>query len=397
VSAQWTAALITEPRAEERVARTITAVTGVAAVLLLITSLGPMLSSAHHLNPLYAIGAPVFIFGGYAALVAATFLLPLPDIRRAQAAFAVLFLFVVLTWLPAIQDSPEPGHLNPWVLEIVTLGAVPAAIAWPAAVAWGYLVLNSIIQAPIRYFTEGQADWTSPLQYSLLTLTLGGIFTALAMIAMQNAKAVDAATAILRDAAARSAAASARAQEQTRLDALVHDEVMSTLYYASRGEAELDDSVRNQAKHALAQLERLRSGRDDSREPVPPALLAARLRSLVLAASTSIDFESTGIRLDPIPPEVAAAFAEATSEAARNSLIHAPNAARKVLLHCDDHFVRVEVWDDGPGFDPRDVNPHRLGIQVSIRGRMATLRGGSALVDSAPGRGTTVMLGWSDE
>lgn len=385
-----------EPRAEQRIARTITAVSGAAAALLFALAIGPMIAATPYLALSYAIGAPILIFGGFGALVVVTFRLRLAAIRRVHGWYAVLFLLVVLSWLPAMGPEPLPESLSPWVLEIVTLGAVPAVIAWRAYYAWAYLLVNSIIVAPIRYFAAGQVDWAVPLQYSLLTLTLGGIFTALAMIAVHNAKAVDAATTMVREAAARSAAASARAQEQTRLDALVHDEVMSTLYYASRGDAGLDDSVRSQARHALAQLERLRSGRDDTATPVSPGLLTTRLRSLVLAASTAIEFEQTGERDDPIPAPVAAAFAEAIAEAARNSIAHAPNAQRAVTVHFAEQLVRVEVRDNGPGFDPRAVSPHRLGIQVSIRGRMATLAGGSAVVDSAPRRGTVVTLEWSD-
>lgn len=385
---------VSEPRAEERIARTITAVTGAAAVLLLVTSIGAIISEAPYLTPTYVYGAPLLVFGGFAVLVFVTFRLRLRDIRRAHGWYALIYLFAVVTWLPSMGSTPLPPDVNPWVLEIVTLGAVPAAIAWRASLAWIYLAVNSVLNVPIRYFAAGGVDWQAPLQYSLLTITLGGVFTALAMVAMRNAKAVDAATTILREAAARSAAASARAQEQTRLDALVHDEVMSTLFYASRGEPGLEESVKSQAEHALAQLERLRSGRDDSATPVSAGVFTARLRSVVLAASVGIDFEASGRRSAAIPAEVAAAFAEATSEAARNSLLHAPDATRSVRVQFSGDIVRVEVRDSGPGFDPREVDPHRLGIQVSIRGRMATLAGGRATVHSATSAGTTVTLEW---
>lgn len=385
----------TEPRAEERIARTITAVSASASVLLLVTSLGGIFAAAPYLSPSYAIGAPLLVFGGFVGLAAVTFVVGLPQIKRAQGWFAIVYLVAVLTWLPSLVSTPLPAGLNPWVLEIVTLGAVPAAVAWRPAVAWLYLLTNAALNIPIRYYTAGATDWTPPLQYALLTLTLGGIFTALAIAAMHNARAVDAAATTLREAAARSAAAAARTQEQNRLDALVHDEVMSTLFYASQGDPVLEASVRTQAQHALAQLERLRSGRDDSLTPVPAGAFAARLRSVVLAASAAIEFEVIGGREAPIPASVAAAFAEATSEATRNSMLHAPDAARAVDVQFRDSQVRVQVRDTGPGFEVREVDPHRLGIQVSIRARMATLPGGLAVVESSPARGTTITLDWS--
>lgn len=387
----------TEPHAEQRIARTITAVTGAAALFLLATSIAPILSTAEHLSPVYVIAAPILVFGGFGLLVLVTFLVPLRGIRRAHGVYAVLFLAVCLAWLPSLVSALPVGQ-NLWVLEIATLGTVPAAIAWPAPLAWAYLIGNSVIVAPIRYLSTGAIDWSSPLQYALLTITLSGIFTALAMAAMRNGKAVDAATTMLRETAARSAAAAARTQEQTRLDALVHDEVMSTLFYASRDDLGLGDSVRSQAAHALAQLERLRTGRDDSDIPVSASTLVTRLRSVVLEASPNIRFEVAGTRTRIVPPDVAEAFAEATSEAARNSLIHAIGAnVRTVIVRLGDDAVRVEVRDDGDGFDVREVEPHRLGIQVSIRGRMGTLAGGSAKVESRPAHGTMVTLEWLDE
>ncbi len=54
------------------------------------------------------------------------------------------------------------------------------------------------------------------------------------------------------------------------------------------------------------------------------------------------------------------------------------------------------VRDDGIGFDAAAVPPARMGIAVSIVGRMRTLPGGDARVDARPGAGTTVTLTWRD-
>ena len=54
----------------------------------------------------------------------------------------------------------------------------------------------------------------------------------------------------------------------------------------------------------------------------------------------------------------------------------------------------VRVADDGVGFDPESVAVGRLGIAVSIRGRLARLPGGHARVHSRAGRGTTVQIRW---
>jgi signal transduction histidine kinase len=74
-------------------------------------------------------------------------------------------------------------------------------------------------------------------------------------------------------------------------------------------------------------------------------------------------------------------------EAVQNSTKHAPQAAVRVQLRLEPDQVRFEVIDNGSGFDPRLVH---LGMGVqSMRDRLAAL-GGTLLVHSAPGRGTTV-------
>lgn len=378
-----------------RVTRVVTLVATVAAAFLGATATPGIITAANHLDAYYTPLAVVLVFGGMLTLFVLTFMLDLRRIRITQGIYALVFLGLQLLWVAALT-SPLPDGLNPWILELTALGTVPAAVAWRPWAAWTYLGVLSVIVGPLRYISNGGVDWTTPLQYLLLTPTLTGLFTALAMVAVHNAEAVDEATRELREATARSAAARARSQEEVRLDALVHDEVMSTLFYASRGDARLDESVRVQARAALDGLERLRSGRTEPDEGVPPDGFVSRIRAVVLGASIDVGFDSRVTRTLPLPGDVASAFAEAAGEAVRNSLQHAgESASRRVTVLVEDNHVEVRVYDTGAGFDARDVPPHRLGILVSIRGRLATIPDGSAQVTSYPGAGTLVTLEWS--
>ena len=56
--------------------------------------------------------------------------------------------------------------------------------------------------------------------------------------------------------------------------------------------------------------------------------------------------------------------------------------------------VRIVIVDDGTGFDPDAVAPARLGIALSIRGRMQMIDG-VAEVNSSPDAGTEVVLSWT--
>ena len=87
-------------------------------------------------------------------------------------------------------------------------------------------------------------------------------------------------------------------------------------------------------------------------------------------------------------------YAAAAAEAVRNSNRHAHSTTpTTVTVSLDSPKLTVVVADDGRGFDPQTVPADRLGITVSIRDRMAAI-GGSADIDSAPGRGTRVSLRW---
>ena len=384
------------PQAAARVARTITVVAAVATIVFFALSIGPIIAAMPHVLPWYNVASTIIVFGSPLVIAVIGLFTPLPTLRRMLGTYAILFVIVVVAWVPALT-SPLPAGLAPWPLEVTALGTVPAAIAWRGTYVWGYLILNSVVIAPVRFISAGQVDWTVPLQYAFFTLTFAAIFTALAMVAMRNGYALDAATELARTTSARAAAAASRAQEQARLDALVHDNVMGTLFYASRGG--LDESVRRQALKTLAQLEQLRGGRDHVTDDVSVEDFVARIRSVVLDAAPDIEFMTTGRRESAIPADVAAAFAEAASEAVRNSLQHAVDRGdgitRSTLIALTSATVRVIVRDNGQGFEPRDVAPHRLGILVSIRGRLGAIPGGSATVESRRGLGTVVNLAWS--
>ncbi len=346
------------------------------------------------MNPLYTFVGAFVVFGIPPLVAVVGFFISLKVLKRMLAGYAIAFLAVVLLWNSAML-APLPDLVAPWPVEVTALATVPAAIAWRPVIAWVYLVVNSIVIAPVRFFAGDQVDLSVPLQYSFFTLTFAAIFTALAMVAMGNGYALDRAIEIARSTSTRAAAAASRAREQAQLDALVHDNVMATLVYASRGG--LDDSVRQQAEKTLRQLERLRGRRDEASTPVSADDFVARIRSVVFEASAEISFATNGHRSSPIPLEVAEAFAEATSEAVRNSLLHAGPAGellRSAIVALSERIVEVTVRDDGLGFDVGDIPPHRLGILVSIRGRMEAIPGGSSRVESRRGLGTVVTLWW---
>lgn len=78
-------------------------------------------------------------------------------------------------------------------------------------------------------------------------------------------------------------------------------------------------------------------------------------------------------------------------EALANSFRHAKCPSPQVRLQCDEHTVRMQITDNGPGFDTAAaLRKGRLGLS-GMRQRAEVL-GGSFEVDSVPGSGTTVRI-----
>ncbi|WP_018500491.1 MacS family sensor histidine kinase [Parafrankia discariae] len=98
----------------------------------------------------------------------------------------------------------------------------------------------------------------------------------------------------------------------------------------------------------------------------------------------------------PLPAEHADEVVAAVRAALRNVAVHAgPAASAWLLLEDDGDSVTVTVRDDGIGIEPgrveRAAAEGRLGLAVSIRGRIRQL-GGDVVVTGRPGQGTEVEL-----
>ena len=380
--------------AETRVVRAITVVFGIASVVLLAVDLGSVTAQIPYLLAWWTPPALIVMFAVPPMLAALSGVMPLRGLRLALGGYAIAFLAVVASYGPSMTTVPRSAELVPWVLGATSLATVAAALAWPPVLAWVYLLVNVAAIGLLRDYANGGVDHGVALQHAFFSLGFTSIFTAIALVSVRNARAADQAAVEARAAAARASAAEASLRERTRLDALVHDEILSTLLYASMGSPAVDEAVARQARTAIAHLR----GDVSSAESVEPQEFESRLRAAT-AISGRVDFEATGVRVRPIPAPVAAAFVEATAEAVRNALVHAYDdelGPVRVRLRTSGTGLGVSVSDDGVGFAPRGVAAHRLGIRVSIVGRLAVIPGGAATVSSRPGAGTTVSLVWGE-
>jgi len=90
---------------------------------------------------------------------------------------------------------------------------------------------------------------------------------------------------------------------------------------------------------------------------------------------------------------VTESVAASVAEALRNVARHAGVDEAEVSVQGGPGWATIEVRDQGRGFDPRSASPAPRGIRESISGRMIAA-GGTGVVNSVPGHGTTVVLRW---
>lgn len=156
--------------------------------------------------------------------------------------------------------------------------------------------------------------------------------------------------------------------------------------------ASLVATIRDQASRTLVNARRavvdIRAGGDDA-GPVAVQVGEAARRNF---AGTDVEasVERTG-RVRRYAPAVEAEALRIACKALANARNHA--ACRSVLVTCGygRRELRLEVRDDGRGFDPAQpvANGH-FGL-VGMRERAAAL-GAQLTVESAPGRGTAILL-----
>lgn len=123
--------------------------------------------------------------------------------------------------------------------------------------------------------------------------------------------------------------------------------------------------------------------------------LVASLNQLVVEAVArqgfSGDFHATGSeRRVPVDSELA--VFRIAQEAVTNIERHASASTLRVALHFEDDSLRLQVTDDGCGFDHHRGPPAVDGQSLGLPGmhERARLAGGRLVVRTAPGHGTTV-------
>lgn len=376
-----------------RSVRVIAACIGVGAALFSALAIGLMIDQSPILADWYVVLSLLALPGLAMLLGAFAHELETRRIRVLAGWLAIGYLVLILLWMPA-ASAATPATASPWILSMTAVPTSAAALAWRPAVSWAYLGLASIGTGWLTNAASGGVDPMRAFQDGLFALMFCSIFSALVNEVQQASIRLDAAAAAARRETALAAAADARERQRARVDGLLHDSVFSTLLFAARSPA--GPVPANLAAHAATALERIDAMKRPDTEAKPMSaddfVATARIIAAQLIGDAVVTVDREGDLL--IPADVQLALSEALAEALRNSLRHAGARNVEVRLSFTPSGAQIAVLDDGYGFDPSSLDPARLGISVSILGRMRGVEGGHADVSSSPGRGSQVVLGW---
>ncbi|WP_181952534.1 PAS domain S-box protein [Vulcaniibacterium gelatinicum] len=200
-----------------------------------------------------------------------------------------------------------------------------------------------------------------------------------------------------------------RDDEQRRLAAELHDRIGQNLTALSLALGLIEADAAGRADRAAKRLHDARSlleatiaaVRDLITELRPVVLddygllTALRWYGEQLGRRTGLVIQVEGDDARP-GPAVEATLFRIAQEALINAAKHAQATSARVRLRGDHAALRLEVADDGIGFDPAALHPgegSHLGL-VLMRERAEAL-GARLHVDSAPGRGTRVVVEWN--
>ncbi|RIK17791.1 MAG: sensor histidine kinase [Acidobacteria bacterium] len=316
------------------------------------------------------------------------------------------FLGLVLAWLLAVAVSPEfiwvafslwllAGHLLPFRVGVavsVVVLAVVVARPWPGGLTVAEVVGPAVGMVFALALSRGQQLLVRDgLERERLVTSL--------VAAQEETEVLHAELAEVQ----RSAGVLA---ERTRLSRDIHDTLAqgfsSILLLARAGVATQDQAAE---RRLLAQIETSAAEGLDEARRVVGALAPAPLESGLVEALTRIveRFASeTGVAgevrvegdVAALPPVVEVALLRVAQSALANVRQHARASSVVVTVAEAEDSVRLDVVDDGRGFDTAtlartgDVSRGGYGLRAS-RQRLREL-GGGLDVESEPGAGTAV-------
>jgi signal transduction histidine kinase len=252
------------------------------------------------------------------------------------------------------------------------------------------IIKDDVYGGMLSYYSEPRALSEEEIQ-------LATSFCDQAALAIENAR--------LRERVEQAAAAA----ERERLARDLHDAVTQTLFSASviaEALPRIWDVKPEEARQGAEELHRLTRGalaemRTMLVELRPAALIEKPLGELLSYLCDAFTSHSRiPVRLEVegdvmLPPDVQVALYRMAQEALNNIGKHARASGALVALRSEPGRARLEVWDDGRGFDPAAVGVIGLGLGT-MRERAGSI-GATLSIDSQVGQGSHLTVDWQDQ
>lgn len=375
------------------------------------------LSGYRVLTMLYAIGLfasaydefdrPGIAIAFYVVLFVWT-LATLPRVQSAVACtkrFLAVDLAIALTGIVLTPLAADDHHISsggPTLPSIWTAGSV---LAFAIKGGWRWAAFASTPVAVANLIERG-----SPARDTVHNVVLVWVASIAIGYVVEVARASE-------RTLARALEIEATTRERERLARDIHDGVLRVLAMVQRRGAVLGGEASELGRMAGEQEIALRTLVSGALVPVSRVSLDAAEGAVVRAveveveepddgpvdlrgllapyAAAKVSFAEPGAPV-PLPAPAAKELAAAVGAALDNVRRHAGEDARAwILVEDETREVVVTVRDDGPGIPEGRLaqaeGEGRLGVALSIRGRLRDL-GGSAELVSIPGQGTEVEL-----
>ncbi|WP_225822716.1 MacS family sensor histidine kinase [Streptomyces naphthomycinicus] len=366
------------------------------------------------LTMLYAIGlcataydqfARPWVAVAYYAVLAVWTLATLPKVANAASCtkrFLIVDLAVALggILLTPIADSHRRiADGGPTLPSIWTAGAV---LAFAIKGGWRWAAVASTAVAAVNLVERGH-----PARDTVHNVILVWVASIAIGYVVEVARASE-------RTLARALEIEAATRERERLARDIHDSVLQVLAMVKRRGAALGGEAAELGRLAGEQEVALRTLVSGGLVPVSRVSEDLAAGAVVRAVDEPDDDGPVDLRLllapyacarvslaepgapVPLPPAAAREVAAAVGAALDNVRRHAGEDARAwILVEDEPDGIVVTVRDDGPGIPEGRLaqaeGEGRLGVALSIRGRLRDL-GGSAEIVSVPGQGTEVEL-----
>ena len=321
-------------------------------------------------------------------------------VRVTTAIVATVYALALVAWPFLMLDRGAVLDGKPWIWYLCTVATSCAAIAFPLRWAATYTIVIPVMYGIIRILPAGGlAEEALALLDAVYAMLLGAVVLIIIYMLRQATEAVDLAQSNALAKYALAVRQHATEVERVEVDSIVHDTVLATLLAAAGAHNQKGGELAaTMARNAVARLDEAGAEPTDDPGRVPFSRLAGRIRQAAGALACTFTVSENAAEPLTMPEQTSEALYSATVQAMVNSMQHAGPIdgaiGRTVTLGATRlNGATIDVSDRGIGFDFSAVPSGRLGLRLSIQGRVESV-GGTAEVHTSPGQGTTIAIRW---